>query len=415
MIQFNDVASQWQEISNETHISEDIEDFLQHGPYILGEQVKRFESEFAKYCGANYAVGISSGTDALKLAIQALLPLLPSDTEILIPANAHISSMLAPAYFNRKTILIDCDQNHNIDIEQIAGHCNACDKHHLIIATHMYGHPVDIPKIKTFKKSTVIEDCSHAHGATIDGQHVGTFGDIGIFSLYPTKNLGAVGDAGIIITNNENRYSHLMSLRNYGQFEDDYNDIGWNNRLDEIQALILNEKLEHLDKWNDAKFVTAKLYDTFLTGIGDLVLPKLTNGRVFHIYQIRTTRRDQLRAYLKEKDIPTLIHYPRPLHETELFSYLKVLPKMTPRTDHYAKEILSLPMHPYLTKKDTTTIAATIEEFFETYSCAGCGGHEELMEHTDKLAGTYICRWCARKAAGKIEDIINPTGRYRPV
>ena len=366
-IRFNDIAAQWKEIKS----SVSIDKFLSTGPYILGENVEKFEKEFRAYCGVKYAVGVSSGTDALKLALQVLNSNIWNAKDIpyqvIIPANAHISSALAPAYFKLKTTVIDCDEDHNIDIKKLEKYLDICTPPTIIIVTHMYGKPVDIRRIKEVAPdSLIIEDCSHAHGATINGQHVGTIGDLGVFSLYPTKNLGAVGDAGIIITNNFESSQHLKALRNYGAYsKDDCQQVGWNNRLDEIQALILREKLRHLDKWNACRRTIAELYNEFLQGIGDLSLPQITEGRVFHIYQIRTTRRDQLKDFLKTKNIPTLIHYPTPIYKTEEFHHLNIDPSKMPRTEAYSQELLSLPIHPYMIKQDVEIIINAIKNFFD--------------------------------------------------
>lgn len=370
MIEFNNIAAQWEEIREAVKIDQ----FLSHGPYILDENVKEFEKEFSEYCGAKYAVGVSSGTDGLKLALQALnsniWPIHNARTipyQVIIPANAHISSALAPSYFKLGTTVIDCDKDHNIDIKKLKIYLDICTPPTIIIVTHMYGKPVDVYRIKEIAPdSLIIEDCSHAHGATIKGQHVGTIGDLGVFSLYPTKNLGAIGDAGIIITNNFELSQHLKALRNYGAYsKDDCQQIGWNNRLDEIQALILREKLRHLNKWNACRRAIAELYNEYLQDVGDLSLPQITEGRVFHIYQIRTTRRDQLKDFLKKKDIPTLTHYPTPVYKTEEFHHLNIDPSKMPRTEAYSQELLSLPIHPYMIKQDVETVTDTIKIFFD--------------------------------------------------
>jgi dTDP-4-amino-4,6-dideoxygalactose transaminase len=409
MILFNDIASQWNEIRF------DMDPFLSKGQFIGGRDLEVFEKEFANYCGARYAIGVSSGTDALKLAIQTLRTNIWSrphadQLETVIPANCHLSSALASAYFNFKTTILDCDENHNLDLTALKEYMKVCSnpKDTVIIPTHMYGLPVHIPSIKEIApESLIIEDCSHAHGATIDGQHVGVLGDLGVFSLYPTKNLGAFGDAGIIITNDFEHDIRLRALRNYGSYgRDDCQNIGWNSRLDTLQALFLRKKLPLLRKWNSKRYGIAKLYNELLSDTGDLILPKLTEGRVFHIYQIRTTRRDFLQRFLITKNIPTLIHYPVPLHKTEQFHTSEDFP----RAETYAQEILSLPIHPYLKMEDIRTICDTIKDFFNP-CCLECGGHQELMEDH----GRYLCRWCTRKIIGERTDIINPTGRYRQI
>jgi len=361
MILFNDVAAQWEEI--ESTALPEIKEFLKTGPYIGGKEVERFEDDFKKYCGAQYAVGVSNGTDALKLAIQVLKD---KKSLIFIQANAHISNALAPAHldFLPRLRLIDCDENYNIDIDllekSIPINTNVIP---LIIVTHSYGLPVNIPQIKnTIPNSVIIEDCSHAHGAMINGKHVGTMGDIGIFSLYPTKNLGAMGDAGIIITNNEKYYHKLIGLRNYGSYDKtDYVEMGWNARLDPLQALILRHKLPLLNKWNKKRRTIAEQYYEGLKYFEEITLPSCSNNHVYHLYPIRTLRRDSLKVHLETNKIQTMIHYPIPINRTTFFNYL---PQNSPNTEQYASELLSLPMHPYLTYEDVIAVIESIGNFF---------------------------------------------------
>jgi dTDP-4-amino-4,6-dideoxygalactose transaminase len=344
MIKFNDISSQW----DETRF--DIDHFLSNGVYINGADVETFEKEFAEYCGAKYAIGVSSGTDALKLALQTLRTNIwgrphADQLEAIIPANCHLSSALAPAYFNFKTTILDCDENHNLDLKALKKYIRVCSnpKDTVIIPTHMYGLPANVPEIKEIAPdSLIIEDCSHAHGARINSKHVGTFGDLGVFSLYPTKNLGCFGDGGIIITDDFEHDIRLRALKNYGSYDrDDCQDIGWNNRLDTLQATFLHKKLPRLNKWNSKKQGIAKMYDESLYGVGDLILPRSTKGRVYHIYQIRTTRRDRLQKFLKKKYIPTLIHYPVPLHKTEQFHTSEDFPRAEAYHRHYKRLLRS--------------------------------------------------------------------------
>lgn len=410
MISFNDVTALWKEI--ESTALPKLTEFLRNGPYILGEQVAEFEKEFASYCNAKYAVGVSNGTDALKMAIQAIQP--DADTKVLIPANSHISNALAPAYFNLPTILIDCDKNYGIDIDSIKqyAHFND-DENTIVIVTHLYGHPVNVEKIRRIVPPNyrIIEDCSQAHGAQINGKSVGTIGDIGVFSLYPTKNLGAAGDAGIIITNNYDYFDILKALRNYGSYDrKNCMYLGWNNRLDDLQALILREKLPYLHLGNQSRKSIAKKYIEELDGVGDIILPPPEG--VHHLFPIRSTRRDLLKQFLEKKGIPTLIHYPVPIQQTDTFNHLdyhctlKQLGRC-PHTIQYAEELLSLPIHPHLDKLEY--IINSIRDFYHPLSCVECGGHIELMEADEG----YVCRWCIRKAAGEKGDLINPTGKYR--
>ena len=366
MILFNDVASQWKEIE-ETTLPK-LTEFLRTGPYILGAQVEAFEKEFAAYCGSKYAVGVSNGTDGLKLAIQCLMNLgAKKIRRIIVPANGYIADALAPLYCQLPIEFVDCDQYYNIDTralkEKLSHDTGSLT---IVLAVHLYGQAANIPEIRKISPDVlIIEDCSQAHGTTINGQKVGTLGDIGVFSLYPTKNLGAFGDAGIIITNQGPCRDFLVSLRNYGSVDKiHYPHIGHNARLDDLQALILRDKLPLLDKWIKIKQDLAVLYDSLLCDINNLEIYKkapYNDGSTYHIYPIRIKKRDQLKNYLARKNIPTLIHYPMPLHKTEVLYDTKSYKN----SEQFCQEILSLPMHPYLTAKDINFITNSIKDFFK--------------------------------------------------
>ena len=374
MILFNNVASQWKEIEHSA--LPEITKFLGTGPYIGGKEVEKFESDFKDYCSAKYAIGVSNGTDALRLALQTVLEKNCVRNIIYISANAHISNALAPAHLGylSKLRLIDCDENYNMDIDFLKERI-LIDSYiqNIIIITHLYGQPVDIDKIKKIApKSIIIEDCSQAQGATIKGKHVGTIGDIGIFSLYPTKNLGAMGDAGIIITNNKYYNNRLIMLRNYGSSDKvDYVDKGWNARLDPLQALILRHKLPLLNKWNEKRRAIANQYHEGLKNIKNIILPLHTDNHVYHIFPIRIISRNKLKEYLYNNGIETMIHYPIPIEKTSAFSFL--YENKNPNTIRYAQELLSLPIHPYLTSDEINKIIVIIKKFFlkgnDGYTC----------------------------------------------
>lgn len=356
MILFNDVASQWNEIE-ETALPKLI-NFLREGPYIQGKHCDEFESAFAQYCGVRNAIGVSNGTDGLKMALQCLPR---ANTVVLVPSNGHISDALAPAYNNLPMFLIDCDEYYNMDSVALNNFLNISSVSTTIIVVHMYGQAANVPEIRRVAPhSFIIEDCSQAFGATIEGRSVGTFGDIGVFSLYPTKNLGALGDAGVVITNNDSYAETLKSIRNYGK--DSYTSIGHNHRLDEMQALILKEKLPLVKKWIERKRYLANLYREQLSNIEGIILPleaPYNDGSTYHIFPIRVPGlRDVLQQYLKDRDIPTLIHYPILIQEMPLFRTVG-----NKRAFQYSRELLSLPMHPYLKENDIYTITTAIKEF----------------------------------------------------
>lgn len=368
MIQFNDVASQWKEIEPTTLPK--LTEFLRTGPYILGSNVKSFEEDFANYCSSQYAVGISNATDGLKIAIQCALSF-RKISRIILPANGYIADILAPLYNHIPQIeFVDCDPYYNMDTdllrEKFKGDTGGTT---IILAVHLYGQAANVPEMRKIAKDAfIIEDCAQAHGATIKGKKVGTMGDIGVFSFYPTKNLGAIGDAGLITTDIERIYKDCLALRNYGsEDKTTYIGVGHNNRLDEIQALILKEKLPHLDQWIDKKKNLAYLYKTFLKDVKQINLPleaPYNDGSTYHIYPIRAEKRDQLRNYLEREKIPTLIHYPKPLHK--IFEHRKEGKLISfPKAEQYAQELISLPMHPYLTASDILSITNFIKGFFQ--------------------------------------------------
>lgn len=359
MINFNDVAAQWREIENET--LPDVLEVLRNGPYILGKKVLELETKFTHITWVPYALGVSSGTDALKLAVQVAIK--KTNPLVLVQANAHISDALAGAVEGTELRFVDCDEYYNIDVDGL---------HHLkgyefiVIVTHMYGQTGNIREIlRLFPGAVIIEDCSQAFGATSIGKPVGSFGAIGCYSLYPTKNLGAIGDAGMIVTNNQNYYEQMKLLREYGQKDKlDCIDWGGNYRLDELQATILLHKIDKVQEWIEKKRLIASHYLSLLSTIDEIVPPKqapYADKNTWHIFPIRTKHRDALKEHLRKNGIPTLIHYPIPLNKTTLFNGTT---HDCPRTNAYAKELLSLPIHPYMKQEDVITVVDAIKGFF---------------------------------------------------
>ena len=289
---------------------------LESGWYILGEEVGKFEKEFADYCGSKYCIGVASGLDAITLSLLCLD--LPKNSEVILPANTYIASVLAVIKAGLTPILIEPNINtYNIDVSKIEKRINKNTK--VILPVHLYGKVSEMELLMDLANKydlKIIEDCAQSHGARINKKMAGTFGDFGAFSFYPTKNLGALGDAGAIITDSLPYYKKLKALRNYGS-EIKYNNkyIGLNSRLDELQAGFLSIKLKHLNKINEHKRKLAKYYFENLSD--DLIKPELNLKYydVFHIYNIRTEKRDELKHYLEVKGIKTEIHYPIPPHK----------------------------------------------------------------------------------------------------
>lgn len=291
-------------------------DVLDKGNFILGHQLELFEKEFAEYNSIKYCVGVSNGLDAIILALKALN--LPTDSEVIVPANTYVATILAIIACNLKPILVEPDiATYNIDAEKIE--CKITAKTKVLLVVHLYGKMCNMDRILEIKNKYnlfLVEDCAQAHGAMFKNKLAGTFGELGAFSFYPTKNLGALGDAGGIICNNEGYKNTLMQLRNYGSNRKYYNDIiGYNNRMDEMQAAFLRIKLRHLNSMNQHRNRLAKLYSDNLST--EYTLPQKDDNYydVFHIFNIRHIDRNNLQKYLLENEIGTVIHYPVPPHK----------------------------------------------------------------------------------------------------
>ncbi len=370
-VMFNDLSKQWDEIKRD--VIPKFENLFRKSDFIGGAAIEEFEENFAKYIGTRYAIGVSNGTDALKISLAALN--LVSPCGILIPANTFIATILAVTYLHElkyEIVLVDSNEYYQMDVDLLEASLRenrnkweSC----VIIPVHLFGHPCDMERILKLSKEFdcfILEDSSQAHGAMVSNKKVGNFGEISAFSLYPGKNLGAAGDAGIITTNDEDLYKKTKSLRNYGSTIKYYYDFkGWNNRLDTIQAIILNEKLKHLDKWNEKRIEVARKYDKMLSKNDNIIIPKTAlyaEKNVYHIYAIRIKQRDDLQEYLKENDIPTVIHYPIPIQKTKPFLSLDYFDNKN--SLQFANEMVSLPMHPFLKEEEIDYIIDTINKFY---------------------------------------------------
>lgn len=343
-----------------------VERVLKSGWFILGKEVESFEKEFADYIGAKFAVGVASGTDAITLAIKALG--LGEADGVVVPANAYPVAF-GVALSGVKIQLADVDpETLNISVETVAQAVSLKTK--AVLAVHLYGNPVDLDPILEFAKKKrlyVIEDCAQAHGASYQGKKVGTFGDIACFSFYPTKNLGAYGDAGMIVTNSEILARKAKLLRMYGE-EERYHSVlvGHNSRLDELQAAILRVKLSYLDDWNKKKQGLAKFYKKALVGLPIKVVEETRDGKsVWHLFVIRTRRRDELARYLLSKGIQTGVHYPTPIHLTPSFSGLGCKKGDFPVSEEASRTVLSLPINAEMFEEDVDYVTSSIREFYK--------------------------------------------------
>ncbi len=338
--------------------------FLSKGWYILGEEVKQFEENFASYCGAKYCVGVANGLDALELGLSVFG--FPAKSEIIVPSNTYIATILAILNTGNIPVMVEPKlQTYNINPDLIEAKITAKTK--AIMVVHLYGQPAQMDKIVAIAQKynlEIIEDCAQSHGATFKNQHVGTFGNIGAFSFYPTKNLGALADAGAIVTSDEHIYTKLKALRNYGSEKKYYNKyIGRNSRLDELQAAFLSDKLPFLNKINNHKQKLASLYNQILT---DKVIKPIqieNSKHVYHIYNIRTEKRDDLKAYLLDESIQTEIHYPISPNKQEGYQHLFV-ENNYPISEKIHATTLSLPISYANTENEIVKVANAINNFF---------------------------------------------------
>lgn len=338
------------------------DDVLQSGWFILGENVKRFESDFAKFNNVEYCAGVASGLDALSLSIMALD--IEKGSEIIVPSNTYIATILSILQTGNIPVLVEPDiKTYNIDpllIEKVI-----TKRTKAVMVVHLYGKPCDMDPIITICKKHnlfLIEDCAQAHGAEYKGKKVGVFGDMAGFSFYPSKNLGCLGDGGAVLTSNGALHKKNEMLRNYGSSKKYFNEfVGMNSRLDEIQAAFLTIKLKSLDKINKYKRDLALIYLSNLKE--DFILPATNDDfyDVYHIFNIRHIRRDELKEYLKVNNIQTEIHYPVPPHKQKALSFLSNL--KFPVSEEIHDTTLSLPISTMHTREDIFRVVEVMNKF----------------------------------------------------
>ncbi len=337
---------------------------LRSGWYVLGNEVKSFEQEFASYVGAKYCVGLASGLDALWIAFRVLG--IGKGDEVIVQGNTYIASVMGITINGATPIFIEPDEYFNIDSSRIED--KITEKTKAILVVHLYGQASDMRKIKKLCNKHdlfLVEDCAQAHGALFDGQQVGTFGDIGCFSFYPSKNLGAFGDAGAIVTNNERIAEDVIIFRNYGSEKRYYNKIvGANSRLDEIQAGLLRIRLKYLDDLTEEKRIICERYLSRIKN-EKIRLPQIRKGatHVWHQFVIQCDERDELMEYLFNNKIGTIIHYPIPPHLSEAYRYLGIEKGSLPLTEKYADTVLSIPLYNCMTEDEQEYVIEKINEF----------------------------------------------------
>ncbi len=353
-----------QYLSYKKEIDEAISRVLKSGWYILGNEVVKLEKEFADFIGVSFGVGTGSGTEALHLALSACG--IGQGDEVITVSLTAVATVAAIELTGASPHFVDIEpQFYTIAPEKIKSAITPNTK--AIIPVHIYGQPADMePVLEVAKEHNlwVIEDCAQAHGALYKGKRVGSLGDIGCFSFYPTKNLGAIGDGGIILTENKELAKKARLLREYGWAERYVSHIpGWNTRLDEIQAAILRVKLRYLEKDNLKRRQLADIYKSKLSK-KSLTLPEVRNGvsHVYHLYVVQSEKRDRLLSFLREKNIGALVHYPVPIHLQPAYRHLEGRDTL-PETEKAAEHILSLPMYPELRASDISQIIQAIEKF----------------------------------------------------
>jgi len=342
----------------------DIADLIDTGAFTNGPAVAAFERAFADYCGSDRCIGVASGLDGLRLALVAA-GLEPGD-EVVVPANTFAATFEAITQAGGVPVPADAsERDYNLDPAAAAHAVGARTR--FVLAVHLYGQLADVIALRGLR-IPLIEDACQAHGATRDGITAGTAGVAAAFSFYPGKNLGAMGDAGAIVTNDAGLAELVVALREHGQRAKYRHDFeGWTARLDTIQALVLLRKLPLLDTWNEQRRTVAALYRDALRGIGDLRLPPVARWSepVWHLYPVRTTRVAELAEFLRERGIGTGRHYPEPPHLSRAYEYLGLRRGAFPVAETLANELLSLPIFPGMTESQIATVAETVAAFFD--------------------------------------------------
>lgn len=361
-IPFVDLHAQYEAVREEVGAA--MSATLERGDFILGQALGRFEQEFARYCGVKHALGVGSGTDALRLALEACG--VRSGDEVITAANTYIATVEAILDLDAIPVLVDVSpRTYNIDVDAVAAAITSRTR--AIVPVHLFGQPADMDPLLDLARAhglAVVEDACQAHGARYKGKRAGSLGDLGCFSFYPSKNLGAYGDGGIIVTNNDEYASRIAMVRNHGQSEKYHHLVkGLNSRLDTLQAAVLEVKLRYLDEWNASRRWAAGMYRQYLEQAG-LAAPAEDRHveHVYHLFVVTVDRRDELQRYLAQHGIETGIHYPIPIHQQGVYKALRRDGRY-PTVDRLAGQILSLPMFAELTEDQVEHVVSTLAEF----------------------------------------------------
>ncbi|MDC0644932.1 DegT/DnrJ/EryC1/StrS family aminotransferase [Alphaproteobacteria bacterium] len=362
-VPFMDLAYQWRQVRD--NVLGSFEDIFDRSAFCLGPYVEKFENEVANYLGVTHAYGVNSGTSAIHLAVKALG--LRRGDKVLVPSHTFVGTIWGLIY--EGIVPVFCD---------VAEHCGTIDVDALvkmetkdvraIIVVHLYGQPANMTKISEFAKDKslfVIEDVAQAFGASIDGQMLGTIGDVGCFSFYPGKNLGAAGEAGLVITNSKNLAQKINCLRNHGQSRRYVHDeVGFNYRMDGLQAAVLSAKLPFIESWNNERKEIAEEYTKGLTGLPIKLPSKIAQDHVWHLFVIRSEQRDQLKKHLEMHGVSTGLHYPIPLHQQNIAQSFMTESLILPNTETWATQCLSLPIFPGMTQCQIQKVVRAVEDFY---------------------------------------------------
>jgi dTDP-4-amino-4,6-dideoxygalactose transaminase len=363
-VPFLDLKIQYKQIEQE--VIPMITEAMTNAAFVGGPQVTGFETEFAEYCNSQYCVGVNSGTDALRFALMAV-GIKQGDEVITVP-NTFIATTEAISQVGARPVFVDVSpKTYNLDVSLIKEKMTSKTK--AIVPVHLYGQPADMDPIMEMAREhdiAVIEDACQAHGATYKDRKAGSIGAAGCFSFYPGKNLGAYGEGGAVVTQDEEVAKKIRMIRDHGQAEKYFHNIeGYNGRLDAIQAGVVRIKLKRLEDWNRARRENAKCYDAFLSKVNGVTIPFEPDfaRSVYHLYVILVDDRDGLQKYLADRGIATGLHYPLPLHIQKAYSYLGYKEGTFPVTENAAKKLLSLPMFPELTREQIEYVCEAIKEF----------------------------------------------------
>ncbi len=364
-VPFVDLSHSHQELKES--ILAAIADLIDSQAYINGPQVREFEEAFAAYCERTFCVGLASGADALRLSLVAA-GIAPGD-EVLLPANTFAATAVAVVQAGGRPVIADVtERDYNID--PAAVEAAITPRARFMLPVHLYGQLADmraLAEIAERFRLTVVEDACQAHGAVRDGMRAGAAGDMGAFSFYPSKNLGAMGDGGALVTNDENVAGRLRALREHGQTRKNHHELlGCTARLDTIQATVLLQKLPLLDRWNESRREAARFYTEALAGVGDVDPPPVPAGSspVWHLYPIRTAHSLHLETFLRERGIGTGRHYPQPVHLMPVFADLGYEEGSRPVAEALARELLTLPIFPGISREQLEAVVGAVRDFF---------------------------------------------------